>query len=70
MTLAMLALVQTQHGAPFICWLISAILLVISLVTYRQWWGPNPGPGVPGYNSALVVAALLFFVLGFLFPLF
>ena len=56
------------HSSQFVCWLISTILLVISLLTYRQWWGPNP-QNVPGYHSALFVAAMLFFVLGFLLPL-
>ena len=62
-------LIATEHGAPFICWLISAILLVIALVTCRSWWGPNPSVNTPGFHSPLVVAGLLFFVLGFLFPL-
>ena len=60
-------LVASGAASPFVCWLISAILLVISLVTYRQWWGPNP-QNVPGYHLALFVAAVLFFVLGFLLP--
>ena len=61
-----LLIVATQHGTPFICWLISAILLTIALVTCRPWWGPNQV--APTYNSAFVVAGILFFVLGFLLP--